>query len=357
MKQYQIKTTKLSSRERKENEQFIYLNKKYRDVDVDIEFLEIRNALDKIELEPDGDIREASILPLVPQAKQGDCIHLRISDRDWKKLGLRKTLFGQHRLIKGVTITYGRWTDFNDRRARLFTKEFGGRIYSHVLGMFHEYFHSLDGKQAITHSFLYGYDKIYSKTDETKLKPERNYDNASLMKLIEYHKEKKAEIIQPKKKDDTFEKAVSLILKHEGGYVNHFSDPGGETKYGISKRSYPKLDIKNLTVEQAKDIYYHDFWLKAKCDKMKYSVAIQVFDMAVNAGVSRAIKILQKVLGVTQDGIIGPVTLGAVAKMTEGMFIDYFAERQYYYQSLKTFSTFGKGWTRRNIETLKESLT
>ncbi len=85
-----------------------------------------------------------------------------------------------------------------------------------------------------------------------------------------------------------FKKAVKFVLQKEGGYVNHPADPGGETKYGISKRAYPDLNIKDLTVEQAKEIYYRDYWLKAGCDEMDWPMSLVVFDTAVNMGVSRA---------------------------------------------------------------------
>ena len=155
---------------------------------------------------------------------------------------------------------------------------------------------------------------------------------------------------------DAFEVAVELILKHEGGYVNHLSDPGGETNYGISKRSYPHLDIKNLTREQAIAIYERDYWDKCQCDYLPSGLALMVFDMAVNAGNNRAIRILQYVLGVSVDGIIGPKTLEAASKSNDTDIYEYANQRLEFYQSLKTWPTFGRGWTRRTEETLAEAL-
>ncbi len=87
---------------------------------------------------------------------------------------------------------------------------------------------------------------------------------------------------------ENFERALKLVLDHEGGYVNDPDDPGGETKYGISKRAYPSLDIKNLTVEQAAGIYWRDYWDACSCDQLAYPMDITVFDTAVNCGCGAA---------------------------------------------------------------------
>ena len=84
--------------------------------------------------------------------------------------------------------------------------------------------------------------------------------------------------------NESFDKAVEFVLQHEGGYSNDPNDPGGETHWGISKRSYPSLDIKNLTKTQAVEIYRKDYWLKNDCDKMSYPLDIFVFNCAVNCG-------------------------------------------------------------------------
>ena len=97
--------------------------------------------------------------------------------------------------------------------------------------------------------------------------------------------------------DNRFEKAVAIVLKHEGGYVNNPKDPGGETKFGISKRSYPKEDIKNLTIERAKQIYYNDFWIKCNFYKISSdSIAFKLFDLGVNTGCAGATKIASRAL-------------------------------------------------------------
>lgn len=112
--------------------------------------------------------------------------------------------------------------------------------------------------------------------------------------------------------------AIEVVLKHEGGYVNHPSDPGGETKYGITKRTYPEIDIKSLTKERAVEIYHRDWWVKYRYDQIdSVSVATKVFDLAVNMGPANGHRILQRssnFLGakLTVDGVLGPLTFGAV---------------------------------------------
>ena len=115
----------------------------------------------------------------------------------------------------------------------------------------------------------------------------------------------------------TFDKAVEVILKHEGGYVNDPVDPGGETNMGISKRAYPYLNIKELTKKDVEDIYFKDYWLKAKVKKIPEELRMIYFDMVVNMGKSRAVKILQTAISAkgvktTVDGGIGPQTISYV---------------------------------------------
>ena len=155
-----------------------------------------------------------------------------------------------------------------------------------------------------------------------------------------------------------FEPAVELILKHEGGYVNHPDDPGGETNFGIAKRSYPDLDIAKLSKHDAKRIYKEDYWDKVRGDEMHPAVALMVFDTAVNMGISRASKFLQEVVNANPiDGIIGSGTLqncnNACENAVEFVLESYANKRLDYYKKLSTFDTFGKGWTRRVEETLE----
>lgn len=154
-----------------------------------------------------------------------------------------------------------------------------------------------------------------------------------------------------------FNAAVEIILAHEGGYVNHPSDPGGETNFGISKRAYPKVDIKNLTRDQAKAIYKRDFWDKLKCEEFAFGVGLSLFDFGVNAGLSTASKTLQRACGAPADGVIGPGTIYKATSMNKNDLVEKFAaERILYYSRLATFKTFGAGWVRRTIETLSTAL-
>jgi lysozyme family protein len=120
-----------------------------------------------------------------------------------------------------------------------------------------------------------------------------------------------------------FLKAFDYLMYHEGGYVKDPQDAGGKTKYGISKRSYPHLDIKNLTRDQAKQIYFVDFWMKAKCEQIEdENIAIKLFDLTVHIGIPQAVRLIQRALraagtSVAEDGIIGPVTLKAINEVDQ----------------------------------------
>lgn len=148
-----------------------------------------------------------------------------------------------------------------------------------------------------------------------------------------------------------FEEAVMHIFNYEGGYVYDSNDPGGETKYGISKRAYPNCDIKNLTMDKARNIYKMDYWDAVKANQLPPSWRLIVFDCAVNQGVGRAIKFMQKTAGVKQDGIIGPITKRAFEDLADMDFIDrYAALRLDHYTNLPHWQHFGKGWAKRLLE-------
>ena len=145
-----------------------------------------------------------------------------------------------------------------------------------------------------------------------------------------------------------FDQIFDRLMGNEGGYVNNPKDPGGETNWGICKRSYPDVDIKNLTKEGAKDIYWRDFWTRGQMDKMDPVVAFQVFDFAVNSGVETAIRKLQQCVDVADDGIIGPVTLAAIKKYHPAQIVMLFVgARLDFWRRLSTWPVFGSGWAHR----------
>ena len=160
---------------------------------------------------------------------------------------------------------------------------------------------------------------------------------------------------------ENFDKCLEMLLHHEGGYVNHPSDPGGETNLGVTKKVYQEWggtkDMKDLTVEDVAPIYKKEYWDRCKCDDLESGVDWAVFDWAVNSGTGRAAKAIQKICGAAQDGAIGPKTLALIAKQDTQYVVEEFGKiRQDFYESLKTFDTFGKGWTRRNKETTAKAL-
>lgn len=144
-----------------------------------------------------------------------------------------------------------------------------------------------------------------------------------------------------------FDKAFEHVIGIEGGYVNDPKDPGGETKYGISKRSYPNEDIKNLNIERAKIIYRIDYWNKIKGDELPYPLNMFVFDAAVNQGVDPAIDMLQKTLGVARDGILGVATIKAAQEARGQAMSMYLADRALRYTGTRNFDQYGRGWLRR----------
>lgn len=144
-----------------------------------------------------------------------------------------------------------------------------------------------------------------------------------------------------------FDTAFTRLLGHEGGYVNDPADPGRETKWGISKRSYPGVDIANLTQEGAKEIYRRDFWLVLGAEAPA-AVKFQVFDFAVNSGINTALRKLQLAVGVADDGHWGPRSREALAKMPlNDVLMRFAAYRLKYLNKLSTWPHFGAGWTER----------
>lgn len=150
----------------------------------------------------------------------------------------------------------------------------------------------------------------------------------------------------------TFERAAAFVMDMEGGYVNDPNDPGGETKYGISKHAYPNEDIPNLTRDQASAIYLRDYWTPCRCDLLPTGVDLLVFDAAVNQGKDRAVKMLQAAVHVAQDGVIGPDTVNAARGAGSSLLAEYAAQRMAAYGAIPQFARYGLGWARRLMKAL-----
>ena len=156
-----------------------------------------------------------------------------------------------------------------------------------------------------------------------------------------------------------------MLLEHEGGYVNHPKDPGGETNLGVTKRTWAKWlgrdinegEMKELTPEDVAELYKKEYWDRLKCDNLPTGLDFFCFDWGVNSGTGRSAKALQRIISVAQDGAIGPKTLRALEDHNAKEVVDLMhSRRQEFYENLTTFETFGKGWTRRNKKALKQSI-
>jgi lysozyme family protein len=164
---------------------------------------------------------------------------------------------------------------------------------------------------------------------------------------------------------DNFDKCLALLLAHEGGFVNHPQDPGGMTNLGVTKRVWEEWtghevdekQMRALTPALVAPLYKRKYWDAIRGDELVSGVDYAVFDVAVNSGAGRAIKFLQSCVGVTVDGGFGPRTLDAVNKQDPERLIElYCAKRLEFLQALKTFETFGKGWSRRVAEVKAKAL-
>lgn len=163
----------------------------------------------------------------------------------------------------------------------------------------------------------------------------------------------------------TFEQAFDRLIGHEGKFTDDKNDRGNwttgiigkgilkGTKYGISAMTYPDFDIKNLTLNQAKEIYKRDWWDKLNADNLDPAIVFQVWDFAINAGMGTAKRKLQKSVGMAEDGIIGPLTIKAIQKADlNDVLMKFNAERLNHYTSLSTWPRYGKGWTLRIAQQL-----
>ena len=154
-----------------------------------------------------------------------------------------------------------------------------------------------------------------------------------------------------------FDQIIEKVLKHEGGWVHDANDPGGETNFGISKRAYPNVDIKNLTKDGAKKIYKKDYWIKTKVESLPERLRYIYFDMCVNMGMRRAVKTLQNAANnknsnkIDVDGMFGPATIKAMSNIEADRVRSY---RIMYYADLiqkkPHLEKYWYGWYRRASE-------
>lgn len=156
----------------------------------------------------------------------------------------------------------------------------------------------------------------------------------------------------------SFDKAFDRLISHEGGYVNHPDDPGGETNWGVTAQVARECgyfgSMRELSRETAKRIAKEAYWDRCKADQYAFPIAFQVFDAAYNHGVGTAIRFLQRAVNVADDGKVGPITLKAIQAMPVTDVLSRFnAERLEFYTKLSTWGSFGKGWARRVAANLK----
>ena len=160
-----------------------------------------------------------------------------------------------------------------------------------------------------------------------------------------------------------FGHCLDLVLKSEGGWVNHPSDPGGETNLGVTKRvweewvGHPVESMKNLTKDQVAPLYEQKYWRPCYGEVLPRGLDLVVFSMGINAGPGRSVKLLQQSIGCVPDGIIGPRTRGLICESNIATLISKFSEsRRDYYRTLKNFPVFGKGWLARVDKEEQEAL-
>jgi lysozyme family protein len=162
-----------------------------------------------------------------------------------------------------------------------------------------------------------------------------------------------------------FDTCLELMLAHEGGYVDNPKDPGGRTNLGVTQhvweewigRPSNEKEMRALTPLMVRPLYKRKYWDAVRADDLVAGVDYCVFDVAVNSGPGRAIKFLQSCVGVTVDGGFGPNTMAAVTKQDPAQLIEtYCAKRLEFLQSLRTFETFGKGWSKRVQEVKDKAL-
>ena len=157
-----------------------------------------------------------------------------------------------------------------------------------------------------------------------------------------------------------FDLALQKVLEHEGGFVDHPRDPGGQTNFGITlnvaRQHGYEGDMRDFPQALAAHIYRQSYWVPVRADDLPDALRFPVFDAAVNSGVRRAVQWLQELVGTRQDGIIGPITLGAVRQHNpDQLAARYNGRRLMFMSNLHTFKDFGRGWVRRVATNLLEA--
>jgi lysozyme family protein len=162
-----------------------------------------------------------------------------------------------------------------------------------------------------------------------------------------------------------FRDCLELVLKSEGGYIDHPKDPGGRTNLGVTQRVWEEWighpatekDMRELTPAIVAPMYEMRYWRTSYCEKLPRGLDLLVFSMAVNAGAGRSVKLLQDAIGVVADGVIGPNTMAKINEANVETLIDKFSEaRTAYYKGLKLFPVFGRGWVARTDKERLEAL-
>ena len=146
---------------------------------------------------------------------------------------------------------------------------------------------------------------------------------------------------------DAFDAAFDIIVGEEGALARDPADPGGETKFGISKRAYPSLDIAALTLDAAKAIYRRDYWDRHRCGEMPWRWGLAVFDACINQG--SGVRWAQLALSVDADGAVGPETLALMAKAPDDDYRAFLALRAEAYAHAREFAIYGHGWLKRLV--------
>ncbi|MBN8874496.1 MAG: glycoside hydrolase family 108 protein [Rhodospirillales bacterium] len=165
---------------------------------------------------------------------------------------------------------------------------------------------------------------------------------------------------------DNFDRCLAVVFAQEGGFSEDPADPGGATNFGVTLATLREwrnaevtaADVRALTKEEATEIYRARYWLPTRCADLGPGIDLMVFDFGVNAGPSTAVKHLQRALGVTDDGSVGPKTMAALQAATARDLLGQLAEaRLAYYRALPTFERFGRGWTNRTQQVLAAAQT